>query len=609
MKVWEEIETVLKDVDGPLPPKAIHSRMVAAGFSRSLETVRGELQIHCTRQLNNKKRNEPLIFESVGGGKWRLNRGTVPATAPLPPAPEAPAPEAETMPGNEPTDNTRFSYLLALLWAVAGARAADVEGVRVLVNRGAEDLVRARGHTVENYAGAFNKRILGVPREEFFTMVLAALQGDASGLEAQIRRAPSYAEYLRTEGDAESRLARCLNALRGPKTPPPPTPTRPLREAVPAVHAALEAAGWVFEPWQIAAYITALRTKPFVILGGVSGTGKSELPGLVNEIVGGARHTRVSVRPDWTDSSDLLGYRDLNHKFLAGDLAEAAKAASSDRGRFHVCVIDEMNIARIEHYFAEVLSAIEDRGADDGGSGALLGAHLAGGEPDLVNLRIPRNLALVGTVNMDESTFGFSKKVLDRAFTIELSNVDLGNWRRGASSALAAVPIAIGDLIRTRRRLADLTDASDAIGRTIDQIIRDLGEVNALLAPAQLHLGYRSRDEIVLFVLNAEEVSGSFKASDGSAVSPLDLALMMKVLPRISGGSRTVRLSLAQLLCWACSRAVGATAEELATTLRDEWVQAGRPGSFGGKRFPRTAARLCLMWDRMAEEGFTSFWI
>jgi hypothetical protein len=167
----------------------------------------------------------------------------------------------------------------------------------------------------------------------------------------------------------------------------------------------------------------------------------------------------------------------------------------------------------------------------------------------------------------------------------------------------------VADLTRGRRRLSDLSAAPESVAKRIDDIIRSLGEVNTILTPAQLHLGYRSRDEIVLFVLNAEDVSDAFRSADGTPVDPLDLALMMKVLPRIAGGSRTVRASLAQLVCWSCSRAERASSEEAATTIRDEWVAASRPAVFAGKRFPRSAARLCLMWDRMAEEGFTSFWV
>ena len=88
----------------------------------------------------------------------------------------------------------------------------------------------------------------------------------------------------------------------------------------------IAATGFVFEPWQLAAYVTALRTKPFVILAGVSGTGKSKLPQLVAAATG-AQFERVSVRPDWTDSSDVLGYVDLGGSFRPGGVLQFARAA------------------------------------------------------------------------------------------------------------------------------------------------------------------------------------------------------------------------------------------------------------------------------------------
>ena len=192
----------------------------------------------------------------------------------------------------------------------------------------------------------------------------------------------------------------------------------------------IDSSGFVFEPWQVAAYVTALRTKPFVILAGISGTGKSKLPALVAKGTGGQPNL-ISVKPDWTDSSDILGYVNLQDEFQPGLLLRLAKNAQQpeNQDNHYVVIIDEMNIARVEHYFAEVLSQIENRKPDQKGgftSEPLIVQNIT--RPDdqeWSQVCLPSNLAIVGTVNMDESTHGFSKKVLDRAFTIEISDIDL----------------------------------------------------------------------------------------------------------------------------------------------------------------------------------------
>ena len=189
----------------------------------------------------------------------------------------------------------------------------------------------------------------------------------------------------------------------------------------------------MFEPWQVAAYVTALRTKPFVILAGISGTGKSKLPALVAKGTGGHANL-ISVKPDWTDSSDILGYVNLQDEFQPGMLLRLAKKAQQPENQenHYVVIIDEMNIARVEHYFAEVLSQIENRKpCTNGGftSEPLIVQNINRPEDqEWSQVCLPSNLAIVGTVNMDESTHGFSKKVLDRAFTIEISDIDLSNW-------------------------------------------------------------------------------------------------------------------------------------------------------------------------------------
>ena len=245
------------------------------------------------------------------------------------------------------------------------------------------------------------------------------------------------------------------------------------------------ATGFVFEPWHLAAYVTALRTKPFVILAGVSGTGKSKLPQLVAAATG-AQFQRVSVRPDWTDSSDVLGYVDLRGSFRPGGVLQFVRNATQVPSQQHVCLLDEMNLARVEQYFAELLSAMEDRRlAPSGGysSSPLLVQKLGADDAAWSEIGLPANLALVGSVNMDESTHGFSRKVLDRAFTLEMSDVDLGNWKEAPAPAPASSPWPMDSWYPRALRLSDLrglcADEMELIGR----VVTTLTDANAILAP------------------------------------------------------------------------------------------------------------------------------
>ncbi|WP_164102540.1 MrcB family domain-containing protein [Candidatus Laterigemmans baculatus] len=384
-----------------------------------------------------------------------------------------------------------------------------------------------------------------------------------------------------------------------------------LSKALKQVIDAIAASGFIYQPWQIATYVTALRTKPFVILAGVAGTGKSKLPALVSKLTGG-NMTRISVRPDWTDSSDVLGYVDLADKFRPGVVLQAASEASEDRDRYHVCLIDEMNIARVEHYFAEVLSTIEDRSpAEDGGykSSPLISQKLPTGYEAAQRQNLPPNLGIVGTVNMDESSHGFSRKVLDRAFTIELSDVDLSLDTAVASQEQAALPrwpVAYWHCVATR--LSEIDHSVPHFSSVADRATGLLQEVNQCLVHSQLQVGYRTRDEVILFLVNARDVEPAFRTRDGQSVDPLDLAIMMKVLPRLVGGSNAIRKTLTGLMGLAV-RGKPFSTEDEAIAEMERWEEAGRPDASEDAKLPRTASRLCLMWSRLINEGYTSFWL
>jgi len=361
---------------------------------------------------------------------------------------------------------------------------------------------------------------------------------------------------------------------------------------------ALANSGFVYEPWQIATFVAAIRTKPFVILAGISGTGKTKLP-LLAARSAGAKFQVIPVRPDWHDSGDLLGYTDLSGEFRSKSFLRFCAAACADRKTQYFAIIDEMNIARVEHYFAEVLSRIEDHSLGDECSQPLVESGGEGFE-EFKGAGLSANFAIVGTVNMDESTHGFSRKVLDRAFTLELSEVDLTRILPIAKET----PLASFGASAWRgpyRRLAEAVEGNSMNHELAYSIIADLQKINHQLGMAQLQIGFRSRDEIILFVVNAQVDIGYFVSSEGNPVAPLDLAVMMKILPRVAGSSHAVKRVLEGIL----ELAVPGKSAQL---ILQDWQEANTPNAISQARWPRSAARACLMLQRL-DDGYTSFFL
>ena len=265
-----------------------------------------------------------------------------------------------------------------------------------------------------------------------------------------------------------------------------------------------------------------------------------------------------------------------------------------------------MNIGRVEHYFAEVLSAMERRTKAEGGGYTT--AALLPTAPDGWSAQgIPQNLVLVGTVNMDETAHGFSRKVIDRAFTLELSDVDLTRWTTEPAEAQPTHGWPASIWFPKSIRLGEVKATSDE-STYITEVVGALSDANKHLSEAQLQVGYRSRDEIVLFALNAMDIRGHFVTRAGDEVDPIDLAITMKVLPRIAGGSAGTRRCLLGLLGWAHGATVMRDSEDARGAVQ-AWETAGRPGAVPDVPYPRTAARLCLMWERLESDGFASYWL
>lgn len=177
---------------------------------------------------------------------------------------------------------------------------------------------------------------------------------------------------------------------------------------------------------------TAMESNGLVILSGLSGTGKSKLVsayatalGITDRKTTSSQLCFVPVRPFWSDDSDLLGYADMvNNVYRPGDsgLVDTLLAANKDQDNLYIVVFDEMNLARVEHYFSQFLSVLEL--SSDSRYIQLynqrLGNRLYNQETYPYRIKINRNVLFVGTVNTDESTFQFSDKVLDRSNVISL---------------------------------------------------------------------------------------------------------------------------------------------------------------------------------------------
>ena len=334
----------------------------------------------------------------------------------------------------------------------------------------------------------------------------------------------------------------------------------------------IEGKGFEFEKDFIKNLFLSFKTKPFVILAGISGTGKSQLGELFANALGANRENRrfrlVSVRPDWNDSTDLLGYLNLQNEFVKGPLTEILEVAlENPRQPYFVC-LDEMNLARVEYYFSEFLSIIESRRW--AGNNIISAPIENKGHPNNGELFFPSNLYVIGTVNMDETTHSFSRKVLDRANTIELSQVDLSKMPTLQEAMQPPYNIENSFL---QSSFLTLKDCLPEYQEYLQEIIPELESINGILENLGLHVGYRVRDEFSFYMI----YNRKFELLEEKKC--IDLQILQKVLPRIYGSSIEV--------------------EEVLGELKSYCEEQG---------YELSSSKLDFMLRRYNRDGFTSFW-
>jgi hypothetical protein len=385
-------------------------------------------------------------------------------------------------------------------------------------------------------------------------------------------------------------------------------------------------AGLTYTPWQQAVFFTALQTKGFVILSGISGTGKTKIAqafaAALPQPPDGSRNVEfLTVRPDWRDSKSLIGYHNpLTDRYewtpFLRFLLRACQSWEERDGLAWFVILDEMNLAHVEHYFAEMLSIIESGRDDDGWSRESIAIPSAGGEgfpPS--NIKLPPNLHIIGTVNLDDTTHAFSPKVLDRAFALEFSDVSFADYLVSGDVTTSELdPLDASDILNALSSDGSFprvdNAALSALLATDNRPRTWLESLNLRLRPHHLHFGFRVFDEVVAFVSYGKS-NGLFNGMppDGDPVTAaFDAAAMMKILPKFHGSRSRLDMPLKIVLAWC----LNPTIPDLAsintciakTTSPQEMEQALLALSF---HFPKTAERtIRLLWAAHVE-GFAAF--
>ncbi|AHL23315.1 McrB family protein [Thermococcus nautili] len=392
--------------------------------------------------------------------------------------------------------------------------------------------------------------------------------------------------------------------------------------------------GYLYPPYLVSQFYTALKTKGFVILSGLTGTGKTKIAQELAQLIDPTKENLLflPVRPDWRDSKALLGYYNpLTGEYQRTQLLDFILKAIEDYDKNrenampYFVILDEMNLAHVEYYFADFLSVLESGRDENGFTREPIPLH----EVEKVEkegeipreLKLPPNLYIIGTVNMDETTYSFSPKVLDRAFVVEFHDVDLENYppQDSESEPSPKTIKALRDSILTDLRgeenkfLARSKEEMNNAVRTLKNNKEEnkdywkvLIELNNALKPYDMHFGYRVVDEIALFFQSAKESQdkGIVEFRDDDEI--FDLALLMKVLPKFHGNRKKLEEPLKAILKLCLSENAKTRVQDLGReavlSILENWEKEKE-----NFRFKHTARKVLRMLRQLYEIGFASF--
>lgn len=433
-------------------------------------------------------------------------------------------------------------------------------------------------------------------------------------------------------------------------------------------------------------YLSALKTKPFMLLAGISGTGKSRIvrefafkscPDYLRDKDGTTpgNYCMIEVKPNWHDSTELLGYwSNINKRYMFTKFVKfLVKAKMFPEVPFFVC-LDEMNLAPVEQYFAEFLSVLETRrlikngeGEDEVVSGVLVDKEyfaklgtLSSTSGTLGTLKtdrdiyfklfdiqdkvemekvendsdslltegltLPENVFIVGTVNMDDTTHQFSRKVIDRAMTIEMNGDALADiFKNNSDLTYADEPMTMDDMksryitasevLEKCYAVVNNQEISDYIqGKGEEGLPQRLEEINKVLRGTPFTVSYRVMNELTIYLAvlldkavedGTEVTTDNFKPYVEEAI---DKILLMKILPRVEGDDEMFRISDDERNLYGLNNQVDENGISHEYTKLD-WLREIAPQHTAEDEQKYMAVdKLKEMIGRLNRQSFTRYW-
>jgi len=382
--------------------------------------------------------------------------------------------------------------------------------------------------------------------------------------------------------------------------------------------------------------VQSLITKPFTILTGASGTGKTKLAESLafslrnaEEIKDATNVGIVPVGADWTDNRNVLGF--VNHLrdvevngvkkavYQSTPVLDLLLAANADRSTPHFLVLDEMNLSHVERYFAEFLSAMEQ------GNG-ILPLHSEGPRDDEQftlprfegdtsgvprSISYPANLYVIGTVNIDETTYMFSPKVLDRANVIEfkVGHGDISKFLDEPGNYPETVKAEDGQAaafhqLGTQARNGELEDLPEGVHQEVQKHLLALFDI---MQEGRFEFAYRTAKEVMRYMSVCRHLAADKDAwdqidGDKGWKTDCDDQILQKILPKLHGSMGRVGGLLATLTLYCHTGEKDASGKK-ASVAMPEALKLEKDAA----AFPKSFAKLKSMLETLKEEQFVSF--